>query len=101
MATIKGDSGDNILNGGPESDLLQGFGGHDELSGGDGDDTLIGGEGEDFLRGGRGSDRFVGTAPGVEADEPDRVFHHLDTGITQGVDVDLALGRGTDGWGDL
>ena len=101
MATIMGDSADNLLNGGPENDLIQGLGGHDELSGGDGDDTLIGGEGEDYLRGGRGSDHFVGNAPGVNADELDRVFYHVDTGITQGVDVDLALGRGTDGWGYL
>ena len=32
MATINGDSGENILNGGPEGDLIQGSGGHDELS---------------------------------------------------------------------
>ena len=99
MPTIHGDSSDNILSGGSEDDLIQGFGGHDELSGGDGDDLLIGGTGEDYFRGGRGSDRFVGSAPGVDADESDRVFHHIDAGVTQGVDVDLALGRGTDGWG--
>jgi len=101
MPTINGDSRDNILSGGPEDDLIRGYGGHDELSGGDGDDILIGGSGEDYLRGGRGSDRFVGGAPGVDADEPDRVFYHVDTGITRGVKVDLALGQGTDGWGYL
>lgn len=47
---IGGDDGDNILEGGEESDLLLGL---------DGDDTLIGGGGNDQLEGGEGDDLFV------------------------------------------
>lgn len=56
MAIINGDSGDNNLVGGSESDTINGLGGNDTLSGSDifsrgGSDTLNGGDGNDRLTG--------------------------------------------------
>jgi Ca2+-binding RTX toxin-like protein len=47
---VTGDSGDNLLIGGPENDTLLGFGGNDTLDGGGGKDSLNGGAGADSFR---------------------------------------------------
>ncbi|MDU8911964.1 calcium-binding protein [Aestuariicoccus sp. MJ-SS9] len=57
MASISGDSGDNLLTGTANNDFISGLGGDDTLDGGGGNDILRGGAGADFLFGGTGVDR--------------------------------------------
>jgi len=59
MAIFKGDSKNNLLNGGTTSDSLFGFGGNDILNGRGGNDTLNGGVGIDALSGGAGNDFYL------------------------------------------
>jgi len=47
--TLRGDAGDNILNGGDGDDLLIGIGGNNILVLGPGDDTAVGGSGNDVI----------------------------------------------------
>nr|ABI21610.1 Smu14 [uncultured organism] len=72
-----GTNGDDVLNGGPETDrltgglgndTLNGASGNDMLDGGDGNDTLSGGSGVDVLLGGLGDDQLSG---GTENDSLD------------------------------
>ncbi|MDO9106414.1 MAG: calcium-binding protein [Methylovulum sp.] len=58
MARINGDSTNNILIGGTESDELYGFGGDDVLIGNAENDWLSGGSGQDTLFGGVGDDTY-------------------------------------------
>lgn len=60
MATILGDSSDNLLTGTEFADLIQGLDGDDTLDGNAGNDTLQGGAGSDWLRGGAGHDTLYG-----------------------------------------
>ena len=62
MATILGNSGDNVLAGTNGSDNVFGGAGNDTLFGGPGDDTLYGGGGDDLLSGGAGTDLLDGGA---------------------------------------
>lgn len=71
--TLIGDDDRNGLEGEGGNDLIQGFGGDDNLEGDAGNDMLDGGEGFD-------------------------VVGHFDD--PNGVDLDLAAGTATDGWGD-
>lgn len=71
-ATI-GTEGNDVLEGTPGMDVLQGMGGNDQLEGSAGDDILDGGDGGDI------------------------VFYRNDPA---GVDVNLATGFATDGYGD-
>ncbi len=57
---IKGDSGDNLFEGGAGDDTLIGGSGADMLYGGDDDDTVKGGSGADLLYGGEGLDTIEG-----------------------------------------
>ncbi|HEY1854887.1 MAG TPA: hypothetical protein VGG40_09895 [Solirubrobacterales bacterium] len=59
-ATLRGGSGDDILNGGAGNDKLVGGSGNDTLTGRGGDDLLLGGPGDDKLIGGPGNDRLLG-----------------------------------------
>jgi Ca2+-binding RTX toxin-like protein len=61
MATITGNSNNNILRGSDEDDLLLGFEGDDRLFGEAGRDRLLGGAGNDRLDGGDDEDRMVGS----------------------------------------
>jgi len=60
MSTIKGGSGNDILNGTNEADLIYGYGGNDSLYGKAGDDQLWGGSGADKLVGDTGNDILRG-----------------------------------------
>lgn len=60
MATIRGTSRNDVLNGGIEDDLIQGLGGNDVLNGAAGNDRLEGGAGADRLDGGIGADTMLG-----------------------------------------
>ena len=60
MFTGTGNSQNNEINGGINTDYLHGAAGHDTLNGGDGDDELHGGADHDILRGGAGSDLMYG-----------------------------------------
>jgi hypothetical protein len=51
--------GDNVLAGGPESDVIVGSDANEILTGGAGDDVLIGDGGVDAITGGAGSDTFI------------------------------------------
>lgn len=57
---LRGGSGDDVLTGGEGRDDLRGDGGEDVLTGGAGDDALRGGGGEDTLVGGSGDDLLRG-----------------------------------------
>ncbi len=56
MATITGDSNDNVLDGTTSDDIIDGLGGNDTIHGDDGNDTISGGDGDDFIDGGAGVD---------------------------------------------
>lgn len=60
MATIRGNSSDNLLNGTPQDDLILGFAGNDTLRGRGRNDTLDGSFGADILDGGPGKDAMDG-----------------------------------------
>ncbi|WP_420011133.1 Ig-like domain-containing protein [Tateyamaria sp.] len=77
MAKIKGNSGDNLLNGTSGDDKIDGksgndtiFGmtGNDDIKGGSGDDTLFGDPGNDTLDGGSGEDSLDGGTGDDELD---------------------------------
>jgi Ca2+-binding RTX toxin-like protein len=96
MATLTGDSTDN---------LLTGTSGDDSIDAGSGNDTLIGGEGDDTLDGGLGDDTFVFSG---EWGADEIVKHGSDggddtldfSGANAGVNVNLLQGGGghaTDG----
>ena len=57
---IDGNSGPNLLIGGPGTDFITGRGGPDEIDGGDGDDFLDGLGGDDTISGGPGPDQITG-----------------------------------------
>lgn len=60
--TIKGSSGNDVVNGNADSDSLSGAGGNDLLRGGKGEDRILGDEGNDILSGGRENDTIEGGA---------------------------------------
>ena len=60
MATIRGDSTNNILSGTNSADTISGDEGNDTLSGGNGNDLLLGGAGDDVIDGGNGNDLILG-----------------------------------------
>ena len=60
--TLRGGTGNDILNGGAGADRLDGGAEQDELYGGDGDDILYGQAGVDDLDGGAGNDALYGGA---------------------------------------
>lgn len=62
--TLKGNDGDNSLDGGAGNDTLNGRGGLDTLKGGAGNDTLDGKQDNDTLTGGAGNDIFKFTVNG-------------------------------------
>ncbi len=62
--TLEGRNGADTLNGGADNDNLDGGNGVDVLNGDDGDDTLEGGKGQDILKGGKGTDQINGGADG-------------------------------------
>jgi Ca2+-binding RTX toxin-like protein len=57
---VFGNSGNDDLTGGDESDTLHGGSGNDIVDGGAGDDTLLGGSGNDIVLGGSGDDLLFG-----------------------------------------
>jgi VCBS repeat-containing protein len=58
--TVYGGDGDDVVNGGADTDLLDGGNGIDTMNGGEGADTLYGRNGNDVLDGGRGADTLYG-----------------------------------------
>jgi hypothetical protein len=60
VGTVFGNSGNDDLTGGDESDTLHGGSGNDIVDGGAGDDTLLGGSGNDIVLGGSGDDLLFG-----------------------------------------
>ena len=79
VEVVNGSRYDDAITGGDADELLDGNAGDDVLRGGAGDDELVGGSGADALDGGEGHDTASYRASG------------------EGVDVDLAAGRGTGG----
>ena len=59
---LRGEAGEDVLNGGDQSDTLEGGADNDRLDGGSGKDALDGGTGDDILIGGGGDDRLLGQA---------------------------------------
>lgn len=57
-------SGDDVIDGGGQSDPLAGGAGNDVLRGNDGNDVLDGGAGDDRLEGGSGDDTYIYAADG-------------------------------------
>jgi len=105
---MEGGPGDDRILGGPGDDWSHGGAGDDELSGGDGDDTLIGSDDADTIRGGAGVDTLEGgngddiLAGGAGNDAIDGgpgrdLLEYSDS--PAGVDVDLAAGTASDGFG--
>ena len=66
---LEGDTGNDTLNGGTGNDTLVGEAGDDELIGAAGNDRLEGGDGADRMIGGAGNDVFVLRAGDVESGE--------------------------------
>lgn len=64
-----------------------------QLDGGEGNDTLIGGRGDDFLAGGQGDDTLDGK-------EGNNTVVYADKNAPNGVNVNLATGTATDGYGN-
>ena len=60
---INGNSSNNTLLGGTQSNIIQGYGGNDTLRAGTKNDILIGGTGNDNLIGGSGKDILIGVDP--------------------------------------
>src|SRR4051812_47265306 len=63
---VDGDTGDDVLTGGPNADDLTGGEGNDRIAGGDGDDQLATGGGRDTVDGGAGDDAIYGSGEGVD-----------------------------------
>jgi uncharacterized protein len=57
---IRGNNGNNSLNGTNADNVILGFGGNDNINGNGGNNVLKGGAGNDTLNGGSGSDRIEG-----------------------------------------
>ncbi|KAM3940611.1 uncharacterized protein RB166_000560 [Leptodactylus fuscus] len=104
--TIIGGKDTDVLYGLEGNDLLQGSGGKDYLSGGAGDDKIHGGQGDDLILGCEGDDVIY---PGQGADTvyggtgSDTLLFSGDLGNKTGVFVNLHLGygAGSDAEGDL
>jgi hypothetical protein len=60
MATITGDSDDNVLSGTSDDDVITGQGGDDTIYAGDGQDYVDGGAGDDKIYGGGDNDNLNG-----------------------------------------
>jgi predicted extracellular nuclease len=58
--TIRGTSGDDVLNGTPGRDVIWGGGGDDTINGRAGDDVICAGGGDDLVIGGPGNDLVTG-----------------------------------------
>ncbi|WP_390914860.1 Hint domain-containing protein [Pseudosulfitobacter sp. SM2401] len=58
--TLSGNGGNDYIEGGDGNDRLSGGSGDDTLHGGSGDDTLYGGDGDDYMVGGAGNDTLYG-----------------------------------------
>jgi Ca2+-binding RTX toxin-like protein len=56
---VRGDAGNDMLNGSPNGDALLGESGNDTLSGGGGPEHLAGGDGDDSVDGGEGIDTIA------------------------------------------
>ena len=61
-----GDTGDDVLTGGPLADDLTGGEGDDRILGGDGADQIATGGGRDVAEGGAGNDTIYGSGQGVD-----------------------------------
>lgn len=60
FGAIRGNDGNNALNGTIVSDVIYGGGGNDRITGGNGNDLLFGGTGNDTISGGSGNDMLYG-----------------------------------------
>ena len=91
-----GENGNDTLVGGGGADQLDGGAGFDVLAGNAGADTLLGGAGDDSLFGLSGNDSIDGGA-GI-----DEIRYDQDStnGGSAAVNVNLALGTATDGFGN-
>ncbi len=66
--TIRGTSGDDVLNGTPGRDVIWGGGGNDTVNGRAGDDVVCAGGGDDVVIGGPGDDLVTGNGGDDEID---------------------------------
>ncbi|RYV03261.1 hypothetical protein SOPP22_05830 [Shewanella sp. OPT22] len=84
IESIIGGSGDDTITGGSDSNILDGGGGNDTIVAGDGDDVILGGSGQDSIDGGLGADTISFST-------------FKSQNKSDGVSVDLAQGRSSDG----
>ncbi len=94
---INGTNGDDDpLNGTSGADEIFGMGGNDRIYGLGGNDVIWGGAGDDRLSGAQGNDILNGGSGW------DMARYDLDhtNGGTQGIDINLSTGTGTDTFGD-
>ena len=68
MATIRGNNGNNELEGTSLADVIRGYGGRDEIEGRGGNDRAYGGDGNDEIDGDGGNDRLYGNTGNDEID---------------------------------
>lgn len=97
---LEGDTGGNILVGGPGNDRIFGRGGNDTLKGYDGNDFIFGGIGNDTITGDAGNDNLIGGqgADAISGSTGDDVLVTIDGALTDVADA----GTGTDTvWVDL
>lgn len=110
MADIRGNNGNNVLNGTAGADRIRadggndtvnGRGGNDQVEGDDGNDRLFGGAGNDTVDGGQGNDILTG---GAGADQfrfgNNEGFDRI-TDFTDGVDRIKISAPGVANFGDL
>jgi Ca2+-binding RTX toxin-like protein len=83
--TLKGGSGDDVINGGSGAESILGEGGNDQLIGNGGNDTLDGGSNDDLLEGDAGDDLLIG---GDSIDTVDYRYTNNDLIITIDANAD-------------
>jgi hypothetical protein len=87
--TVNGDGGNDLIAGGPSSDVLNGGDGDDSVYGHDGDDTLTGGTGNDRLYAGSGANSV---SDGSGDDLVDLTENAVGVGYASGGGNDVVLG---------
>ncbi|NVO29540.1 calcium-binding protein [Donghicola sp. C2-DW-16] len=94
---VTGDAGDNHIWLDAGNDTAFGLNGDDTLTGMAGEDSLVGGAGNDYIKPGDGIDTVEG---GAGNEDWLSYWQDYSYGGTGGIEVDLATGRATDGWGN-
>ena len=109
-APFEGTTGDDTICGNERDDVIDAREGDDTVYGGPGNDTLIGSEDRDVLKGEAGNDVLSGGGgndildggPGIDTANYGHITENdpRTTGVVDSVNVNLAEGEATDGYGD-